>query len=59
MATLWFDREGEPIAGFRHLPSDGRFRGVLADALRGRNATILATDGMQNLVVGVGARPAR
>ena len=62
----WFDREGEPIAEFRYLPSDGRFHGALADALRGRNAMILATDSfsrallgerrtMQNLVVGVGA----
>jgi CelD/BcsL family acetyltransferase involved in cellulose biosynthesis len=40
----WLGREGEPLAEFRYLPSDGRFYGALADALRERKAIVVATE---------------
>lgn len=52
VATLldWLERDGAPVVEFRHVPSDGRFNGVLADVLRERKSMVLATDGFPRAV---------
>jgi CelD/BcsL family acetyltransferase involved in cellulose biosynthesis len=40
----WLEREGEPLAEFRYLPSDGQFYSALADALAERKAMVVATE---------------
>lgn len=53
----WFARENEPIAEFRYLPSDGRFYGVLADALRERRALAVATESFTRALLRKGDTP--
>jgi CelD/BcsL family acetyltransferase involved in cellulose biosynthesis len=42
----WLDRlgKGSSMVQFRYLPCDGAFRGVLADVLRERQATVVTTE---------------
>ena len=60
----WLERDGAAVIEFRHMPRDGAFSGVLADALRDHKSTLFAHDvaapawagglGMRNLAIGIG-----
>ena len=47
----WLNRENEPLAEFRYVPSDGRFYGALADALREREGMAVATESFTRALV--------
>jgi len=40
----WLESGGSCVTEFRYLPSNGAFRGLLADALRDRSVTVITAD---------------
>lgn len=61
----WLEREGAAVVEFSHVPREGRFSDVLADALREHRCTVYAEElqapagaeraGLRNVGVGLGA----